>query len=88
MPSQIVNDKVTGKFVRKYSCDSCELLRINGVICHETGCPDAWKDEVRECLECGGNFKPENRKDKVCSHVCYISYSGMTCYCEDCGMFD
>jgi len=21
-------------------CDSCELLRINGVVCHEIGCPN------------------------------------------------
>jgi hypothetical protein len=46
----------------RVSCDSCELLRINGVVCHETGCRNAgrtWDVEraqwVRsvECRECG-----------------------------------
>ena len=32
---------------RPVICDSCEVLVINNVICHETGCPDAWKDETR-----------------------------------------
>lgn len=27
-------------------CDSCEVLTINGVYCHELGCPEAWKDEI------------------------------------------
>ena len=34
-------------------CQSCEVLNINGVNCHEIGCPDAWKDYTRECKECG-----------------------------------
>lgn len=43
-------------------CDSCEMLSINGVACHETGCPNAkarWdagtSSWVRqhECFECG-----------------------------------
>jgi hypothetical protein len=42
------------------TCDSCELLSINGTACHEHGCPNAraqWDGEqwigVRECFECG-----------------------------------
>ena len=43
-------------------CDSCAMLMINGVACHETGCPNqgARWDRVREewvrqreCFECG-----------------------------------
>jgi hypothetical protein len=43
-------------------CDQCEMVSINGVACHETGCPnahsrwDADHDEwvkQRECRECG-----------------------------------
>lgn len=43
-------------------CDQCEALVINGVYCHETGCPNSRKtwDEDRqewilylECRECG-----------------------------------
>lgn len=26
-------------------CDGCTPLMINGVLCHETGCPYAWKDD-------------------------------------------
>ena len=25
-------------------CDGCAILSINGVLCHETGCPDSWRD--------------------------------------------
>lgn len=25
-------------------CDQCELLSINGVVCHETGCPNTHKN--------------------------------------------
>lgn len=43
-------------------CDQCEMLSINGVPCHETGCPNArsrWDEESqtsvkqRKCFECG-----------------------------------
>jgi hypothetical protein len=43
-------------------CDQCEAAMINGVFCHETGCPnsrklydslsDSWR-KVYECRECG-----------------------------------
>ena len=44
------------------SCDQCQMLSINGVPCHETGCPNMgarWGAESgewikqRECFECG-----------------------------------
>lgn len=43
-------------------CDQCEQLRINGIVCHEIGCPNAkktWDPERQqwilylECRECG-----------------------------------
>jgi len=41
-------------------CDQCEMLSINGVACHETGCPNSRKSWVNgewvmlyECPECG-----------------------------------
>ena len=41
-------------------CDQCEMLSINGVACHETGCPNSGKRyaygawiRVVECRECG-----------------------------------
>lgn len=43
-------------------CDQCEMVSINGVPCHETGCPNtrarydedtgAWVQQA-ECPECG-----------------------------------
>lgn len=43
-------------------CDQCEAAMINGVFCHERGCPNAgsrWSEATgewvrqRECRECG-----------------------------------
>lgn len=46
----------------RMGCDQCEMMQINGVPCHETGCPNmgarwdaengAWVKQ-RECFECG-----------------------------------
>lgn len=47
---------------KRIRCDQCQMLSINGVPCHETGCPnsgarydfetDAWVKQ-RVCFECG-----------------------------------
>jgi ssDNA-binding Zn-finger/Zn-ribbon topoisomerase 1 len=46
----------------KISCNQCSALMINGVFCHETGCPNSKKTWVHErqewvrfvdCRECG-----------------------------------
>lgn len=55
-------------------CDSCEALTINGVYCHEHGCPDAWKDYTRECQECGHDFRPEASDQVFCSEECAENY--------------
>jgi hypothetical protein len=43
------------------NCDQCEMLSINGVACHESGCPNrnsTWDEDrqrwiqFRECREC------------------------------------
>ena len=34
------------------SCDQCQMVAINGVATHETGCPNT----PRECDECGSAF--------------------------------
>lgn len=61
-------------------CQSCELLRINGVVCHEIGCPDAWRDEVRECRECGTAFRPTlYRHQHFCCEGCLNAYYGIDC---------
>lgn len=56
-------------------CNSCEVLRINGVLCHETGCPDAWK-ATKECAWCGQAYTPETRWQKCCSDDCTEAYNG------------
>jgi hypothetical protein len=56
-------------------CQSCDVLVINGVLCHELGCPDKWRDEMRECKWCGQDFKPESRIDQFCSDDCREFYN-------------
>ena len=73
----------TGK-VWRYTCDSCNLLRINGVVCHEVGCPEAWRDRTVKCAWCDAPFEPEERCQKCCSHTCECDYSGIACDCEEC----
>lgn len=33
-------------------CTSCNAVGINGILCHEHGCPEA-KDRRKTCFECG-----------------------------------
>ena len=58
-------------------CDSCEVLNINGLNCHERGCPEAWKDKKVECKWCGTEFKPEERGQEFCTISCAEAYSGI-----------
>lgn len=55
-------------------CDQCEAAMINGVFCHETGCPNAKKTydaengrwvKYVECRECGEEFASCD------THECY-----------------
>jgi hypothetical protein len=48
------------------SCDSCDVLVINNIVCHETGCPDSWRDKKKVCFTCGFDFKPEDRYQSNC----------------------
>ena len=45
---------------------ACDAVTINGVYCHETGCPEKWRDYTEECDECGCDFKPEERYQGLC----------------------
>jgi hypothetical protein len=56
------------------ACPSCEASMINGVFCHETGCPEAFKKKT-ECKWCGSLFIPENRYQECCSEECAESYN-------------
>lgn len=65
-------------------CDSCQILRINGIITHETGCPNSFKDKKVICKECGQEFVPEEKYQKFCSEHCYAIYNGYFCDCGFC----
>lgn len=41
-------------------CNSCSPSRINGILCHEEGCPDDWRDYAKECNECGQPYYHPN----------------------------
>lgn len=71
------NNPVTGRFERVHRCDSCQMVRINGVACHETGCPDAWRDCQRECKWCGTEFVPGHPNQSCCDEDCYRSYHNL-----------
>ena len=55
-------------------CDGCMVSTVNGVRCHEHGCPDAWRDEVRSCLWCGREFTPDAREQWYCDEECSQSF--------------
>jgi len=57
------------------TCPSCDVLVINNHICHEHGCPDAYRDETRECQWCGTSFQPDERDQRFCSEDCAQAYS-------------
>ena len=58
-------------------CDQCQVLRINGVACHEIGCPNAWRKEERECRWCGGMFRPESKRQSCCDDSCHAAFHGI-----------
>ena len=55
-------------------CHSCEVSYINGVRCHETGCPEAWKEKKHNCAWCGQDFTPEEKTQILCSEECAEAY--------------
>lgn len=62
-------------------CEQCSSTNINGVNCHETGCPNSHidlstgKPHKVKCLECGCDFQPID-KESFCDHTCMGSYLG------------
>lgn len=57
-------------------CSACEVVRINGVVCHEVNCPRAWEHEKRKCKWCGFGFVPTSRVQSCCSESCYCALHG------------
>lgn len=58
---------------KRLHCDSCVMITINGIKCHETGCPKMYLDEKRECQWCGTEYTPKTRFQTTCCDDCYIS---------------
>jgi len=62
--------------MERHKCESCQLLRINGVVTHEIGCPDAWKCSKPECKWCGEVFVPETKFQAFCCEDCATAFFG------------
>ena len=72
------------------ACSQCQILTINGVPCHETGCPNSWIDPVTQkgypvdCSSCGFSYIPEYKVSKfgICddcrSDECDYDYPAFT----------
>jgi len=67
---------------RRRGCDSCEVLTINGVACHELGCPDRHLDpatrEPRKvaCDWCGTPCADARWGKAFCDDECAGAYWG------------
>jgi len=57
-------------------CKSCDAVTINGMVCHERGCPDAWKDYTVTCKWCGSKFSPDERYQLFCDTSCRNAFNG------------
>jgi hypothetical protein len=70
-------------------CDQCAYLFINGVGCHETGCPAA---RTWTCRECGERY-PRTIKVCLCMEPCDHNPGELVdaedetqgAYCVECG---
>ena len=59
-------------------CQSCNEMMINGIRCHEIGCPDSWMGKEHECKECGCVFTPADKWEQFCSNQCHCAYNGFS----------
>ena len=60
--------------LQENGCDGCDPSTINGVLCHESGCPESHKDYPEECKWCGQDYFKEYRFQTCCSEDCHNSY--------------
>ena len=58
-------------------CDGCSPSMVNGSLCHERACPDAWRDQCNECKWCGTKFVPEYSAQAFCVETCHCAYFGL-----------
>lgn len=56
------------------TCDRCDMVSINGIPCHETGCPNAKKEwngeewvKMFECIECGSQYEDADDAALCCT---------------------
>lgn len=49
------------------SCNQCQMLNINGLNCHETGCPN---DRSWQCFECGSEYSTKEEVNGCCDLDC------------------
>ena len=57
-------------------CQSCHSVAYGGRVCHQAGCPEAWRDESHACLQCGQVFQLEYDGQLYCGQVCRIADGG------------
>ena len=56
-------------------CHQCAAAMINGVYCHEIGCPESGKQAFRDCKWCGAKLEgPKKRNRGFCNNDCEKSY--------------
>lgn len=57
-------------------CNQCEMMTINGISCHEIGCPNHGKSYKLSCLVCGKTIRKNNRSGRrfFCSDICMLKY--------------
>lgn len=68
--------KTKARRPRRPGCLDCQAAMINGLFCHETGCPSAWKTTTRACRECGTTFVPKRFSQQCCSRSCGNAFRG------------
>ena len=56
-------DDVPDDYGVRVRCSQCEVASINGIPCHETGCPN----ETRECSECAARVPKYARLCEDCA---------------------
>ena len=56
-------------------CDGCSPSMVNGVLCHERGCPDKWRDYAVQCKWCNTKFYPPWDGQEFCCDCCTECYN-------------
>lgn len=66
-PCRFTNPQSHESHPMPFPCQSCASVTINGIPCHESGCPDAWRDRENQCRQCGNDFLPEEHHQSMCA---------------------